>query len=56
MESRTSGKPFWDLFDALPPEVQRDAVKAYRLFRRDPFTRVSSSRKWTTNMASGQHG
>lgn len=26
---------FWELFRALPPEVQRLAVKNYRLWRRD---------------------
>ena len=27
---------FWDLFQALPPEVQNLAVKNYRLWRRNP--------------------
>lgn len=35
MNSRTT-RSFWKLFDALPPEVQRRAVNAYDLWRRDP--------------------
>ena len=27
---------FWDLFYALPPEIQKLAVKNYELWRRDP--------------------
>jgi hypothetical protein len=27
---------FWDLFDALSPEIQKLAVKNYELWRRDP--------------------
>ena len=33
--SRTGGR-FNELLGALTPEVQREAYKAYRLFRRDP--------------------
>lgn len=32
MESRATRR-FWRLFRDLPPEVQRDAKRAYRLFR-----------------------
>ena len=27
---------FWDLFQALPPDIQRLAVKNYRLWQRNP--------------------
>ncbi len=27
---------FWDLFDALPRDIQKLAVKNYRLWQRDP--------------------
>jgi hypothetical protein len=29
---------FWDLFDALPRDIQNLAVKNYRLWQRDPIT------------------
>jgi hypothetical protein len=35
MESRTTRK-FRRLFSALPPDVQRDAKRAYRIFRTNP--------------------
>jgi hypothetical protein len=35
MRSRTT-RGFWRLFAELPPEVQRDAKGAYRLFRANP--------------------
>lgn len=35
MISRTT-KSFWGLFDALPVEARRLAVRAYALWRRDP--------------------
>jgi hypothetical protein len=35
IESRTTAQ-FRERFDALPKSVQRDAEKAYRLFRVDP--------------------
>lgn len=34
---------FWDLFYALPEDVQRLAVKNYHLWRRDPITLRSVS-------------
>ncbi|MBX7233008.1 MAG: hypothetical protein K1X65_01405 [Caldilineales bacterium] len=36
MKSRTT-PDFWVLFRDLPPEVQRKAAKAYRLWRTNPF-------------------
>ncbi len=27
---------FWDLFNGLPPEIQKLAIKNYKLWRRDP--------------------
>jgi hypothetical protein len=36
MRSRTAGD-FWELLAALPPDIQRQAYKAYRQFLRDPF-------------------
>ncbi len=48
MKSRTVS-PFWNLFDTLPPEIQRLASKSYRLWRVNPsakglyFKRVSQS-------------
>jgi hypothetical protein len=27
---------FWDLFHKLPPEIQKAAVKSYRLWRQNP--------------------
>lgn len=48
MKSRTVS-PFWELFEALPPEIQVLASKAYRLWRVNPsvpgsrFKRVSES-------------
>ena len=35
MVSRTT-RQFWRLFSGLPPQAQRDAKRAYRLFRSDP--------------------
>jgi hypothetical protein len=35
IESRTT-RAFWRLFAALPQDVQRDAQRAYRLFRANP--------------------
>ncbi len=35
IESRTTRR-FWRLFSDLPLEVQRDAKRAYRLFRSNP--------------------
>ena len=35
IQSRTT-KQFWRLFRSLPDDVQRDAQKAYRLFRGNP--------------------
>ncbi len=35
IESRTGGH-FRQLLEALPEDLQREAYKAYRLFRRDP--------------------
>jgi len=34
--SRTT-RAFWRLFDALPREAQRQGVRAYALWRADPF-------------------
>jgi hypothetical protein len=48
MKSRTVGR-FWELYNNLPPDVQRKADKAYRLWRASPsarglhFRRVSKS-------------
>jgi hypothetical protein len=36
MKSRTV-PDFWRLFYHLPPEIQRKAYKAYRLWRVNPF-------------------
>jgi hypothetical protein len=36
--SRTT-RGFWKLFDALPDEVQRQAVRAYTIWRADPSHR-----------------
>ncbi len=38
MKSRTV-LDFWRLFHNLPPEIQRKAYKAYRLWRVNPFAR-----------------
>ncbi|PIE34710.1 hypothetical protein CSA56_06980 [candidate division KSB3 bacterium] len=38
MKSRTVA-PFWELFEALPSEVQNVAFKAYRLWRVNPASR-----------------
>lgn len=35
MKSRTTAR-FWKLFERLPPDVQRRAYKAYRLWRVHP--------------------
>jgi len=35
MNSRTT-KQFWELYQALPPEVRERADKAYELWRSDP--------------------
>ena len=35
MQSRTT-RQFWRLFSELSPEVQREAKRAYRLFRGNP--------------------
>jgi hypothetical protein len=35
MHSRTT-RQFWRLFYALPPDVQRDAQRAYRCFQSNP--------------------
>jgi hypothetical protein len=35
MQSRTTRK-FWRLFSALPSDVQRDATRAYGIFRANP--------------------
>jgi hypothetical protein len=35
IESRTTRR-FWRLFSGLPPDAQRDAKQAYRLFRANP--------------------
>jgi hypothetical protein len=35
MQSRTT-RQFWRLFSKLPPEVQRDAQRAYQLFQDNP--------------------
>jgi hypothetical protein len=35
MQSRTTRK-FWRLFAALPPDVQDDARRAWRLFENNP--------------------
>ena len=36
MKSRTA-PDFWKLFRGLPPDIQRKAYKAYRLWRAHPF-------------------
>ena len=36
MQSRTTRK-FWRLFGDLPPDVQEDARRAYRLFENNPL-------------------
>ncbi len=36
MKSRTV-PDFWELFHDLPPEIQRKASEAYRLWRANPF-------------------
>ena len=36
MNSQTTGR-FWDLFRALPPDIQKQAYQAYRQFTHDPF-------------------
>lgn len=35
IQSRATRR-FWRLFSSLPPEVQQEARRAYRLFRADP--------------------
>ena len=35
IQSRTT-RQFWRLFYSLPPDVQRDAKRAYRLFQSNP--------------------
>jgi hypothetical protein len=35
MQSRTTRR-FWGLFSSLPPDVQQDANRAYRLFLNNP--------------------
>ncbi len=35
MQSRTTRR-FWGLFSDLPPDVQQEAKKAYRLFQSNP--------------------
>jgi hypothetical protein len=51
MKSRTTRK-FWRLFDALPPEVQEHARRAYAQFAADPshpglnFKRVGKREPW----------
>jgi hypothetical protein len=35
IQSRTT-RQFWRLFSDLPPEVQREAKRAYRLFQANP--------------------
>jgi hypothetical protein len=48
MRSRTT-RAFWDCFDRLPGAVQKQAAKAFRLWRQDPghpslaFKRVHST-------------
>ena len=37
MKSRVK-KAFWKLFDALSPEIQRQAYEAYEQFQHDPFS------------------
>lgn len=37
MKSRVK-RGFWKLFDALSPEMQRQAYEAYEQFQRDPFS------------------
>ena len=36
IESRTTRR-FWEAFDALPARIRRDAIRAYRKFREDPY-------------------
>jgi hypothetical protein len=31
-----ASRRFWDLFNGLPPEIQKLAIKNYELWRRDP--------------------
>jgi len=35
MQSRST-RQFWHLFSGLPPDAQRDAKRAYRLFQNSP--------------------
>jgi len=36
IQSRAT-RQFWRLFSGLPPEVQQEAERAYRLFRANPY-------------------
>ena len=29
---------FWDLFGKLPPDIRKQAYKAFKAFKRDPFS------------------
>ena len=51
MKSRATAG-FWAAYNELPSEVRNAAQKAYRLFRDNPSTTASSSRRFTTGNPS----
>jgi len=54
----TRGPTFNDLFWRMPGDVQRQAAKAYQLFRKDPFhpslqfKRLKGSSMWSVRIGS----
>jgi hypothetical protein len=41
-----ASRRFWDLFQALPPDIQKRAVKNYRLWQRDHHHPSLHFRRW----------